>query len=157
MINPITVPDISTRPFNLTVVREMETTPDVLYRAWTEQLDQWFAAPGSVLMKGEVNAVFFFETVHRFEEHGKAERHPHYGRFLRLERDHLIELTWVTGAKGTWGAETIVTVEMAPNGKGTQLRLAHAGFPDKESRDQHEHAWPFVLEQLDQRMKELEK
>lgn len=69
-------PDLSRRPFTLTVDRVMPLPAQALDRAFTEQIDGWFADPGSVLMRAEVDAPFFFETVHRLETQASAERHP---------------------------------------------------------------------------------
>jgi uncharacterized protein YndB with AHSA1/START domain len=153
-MEPITIPDLSTRPLGFTVERLMESPPDVLYKAWTEKFDEWFAAPGTLIMKAEVNSVFFFETVFKAAEDSVEQRHPHYGRFLRLIPERLIEFTWLTGASGTKGAETVVTIKLEPQQKGTLLSLTHKGFPDEESKSRHDSAWEMILEYLDQKMME---
>ena len=136
-------PDPSSTPHELICERAMAAAPSVLYPAWTtDQIGRWFAAPGTVLMKPEVNVPFFFET------HYDGQRHPHYGRFLRLEPDRLVEMTWVNAA-GTRGAETVLRVELVARGGGTLLRLNHHGFLDEESSKGHAEAWPEGLELLD--------
>ncbi|MCI5047966.1 MAG: SRPBCC domain-containing protein [Aquisalinus sp.] len=152
MVDVFREPDLSKRTESLTVQRRMQASPKDIYRAWTEQFDLWFAAPGSVLMNPKVDAPFFFETEYKFETKKEAERHPHYGRFLELNENSLIRMTWVTGADGTKGAETIVSVLLRPDSSGTHLRLSHEGFLDEHSRLQHEAAWPEVLKQLDDKL-----
>ena len=148
----IRIPDISARPYDLAVERDFATTPAILYQAWTTGFDRWFAAPGFVLKRPEVNTAFFLENEFKPEGQPLAQRHPHYGRFRRLIADQLVELTWVTGAGGTGGAETIVTVGLQLVCHLTHLSLTHAGFADVAARDRHRHAWPLVLAQLDQRI-----
>jgi uncharacterized protein YndB with AHSA1/START domain len=144
-------PDLSPRQHRLAVERQMPLPPATLYTAWTVEFDRWFAAPGSILMTGQVDTPFFFETEFSHSADEPLRRHPHYGRFLALVPDRHIQLTWLTGAAGTKGAETVVTVELIPDADGTLLKLTHAGFPDQESMEQHREAWPMVLELLERR------
>jgi len=150
---PFCSPDLADRPFAATADREFSVPAAALYQAWTEKFDLWFAVPGTVLMRPEVNAPFFFETEFKEENATVAKRHAHYGRFLRLAANKLVELTWVTGEGGTGGAETIVTVELEDRGGQTHLRLIHAGFASEAARDRHQSAWPLVLNHLDEQLK----
>jgi uncharacterized protein YndB with AHSA1/START domain len=148
----IRIPDLSARPFNLAAEHTFAVPPAALYHAWTAGFDTWFAVPGSLIMTAQVNSAFFFETEFKDESDAAAKRHPHYGRFLRLIPNSLVELTWVTGTPGTEGFETVVTVKLAPASGGTYLHLTHAGLPNAAARDRHSQAWPSVLTHLAERI-----
>lgn len=141
-------PDLDGRPHHFSVEREMKATPKEIFRAWTEEFDSWFAAPGAVRMVPKIDAPYYFEVVHQ------GKRSPHYGRFLTLDPPRVVELTWSTGKNGTDGAETVVSVELTPAGSGTRLRLTHAGFYDATAAKRHEDSWPPILGHLDQRLLE---
>lgn len=144
-------PDLSERPFHLTIRREMRASPATLYTAWTEKFGEWFASQDSLVMDPEEGAPFYFETVFKSAQTQKMKRHPHYGRFLKLEKNHLIEMTWVTGAGGTEGAETLLRLRFEPKGNGTMLTLSHDGFATETANDLHDHAWRHILDLLDAR------
>jgi uncharacterized protein YndB with AHSA1/START domain len=38
----------------------MNASPEILFRAWTERFERWFAAPGTASMNGKVNSAFPF-------------------------------------------------------------------------------------------------
>ena len=137
-------PDATERPLTMTVERLMKAKASAIYRAWTEDFDCWFAEPGETFMIPEIDRPFFFYNRHDWG------RHAHYGRFLELKEDEVVEMAWVTGAGGTEGAETVIRVELSAREDGTLLRLTHSGFRDEKSRDAHEANWPEALEVLDE-------
>lgn len=124
--------------FASSLTREFEVAPDVLFGAWADRFDEWFAEPGAISRRLEVGAPYFFETVHA------GRRHPHYGRILAFDPGRLLEMTWLNEA-GTRGVETVVRVEVAAAGAGSRLYLTHGGFRDEETSRQHGEAWSELL------------
>ena len=141
--------DISPRPLSITVERKMTAAASALYVAWCHKFDQWFAEPGEIMMVPEVDRPYFFKNRRDWGSH------PHYGRFLELERDKVVEMTWITGKGGTEGAETVVRVELTPVAGGTSLRLTHSGFKDDVTQKAHRDNWPEGLATLDECLKKV--
>jgi uncharacterized protein YndB with AHSA1/START domain len=140
-------PDIDSAPSNasyaLDVVQVVSVSATRVYQAFTDQLDQWFAASGTLAITPEPGGLYRFETVM------EGQRHPHYGRFLELDPGKRVRMAWMTGDPGTQGAETIVTIDIAETEGGTRVRIRQSGFYDEASRDGHEDAWPLVLAHLE--------
>ena len=125
-----------------TVTRHLSASPDRVYRAWTdpEQYKKWFLARRLIMHEG-VDGLFFWETLYQ------GNVWPHYGRFLKLEKPRLVELTWMSQA--TQGLESIVRVELVPKDGGTDLELTHSGLPDEKSRADHQEGWRQIAASLD--------
>ena len=136
-------PDISSRPLSITVDRQMKADAALIYEAWTEKFDCWFAEPGDLIMVPEIDRPWFFKNRKDWGSH------PHYGRFVELEQNRLVVTTWLTGKGGTEGAETIIRIELTSADGATLLRLTHSGFPDEASQKGHLDNWPEALECLD--------
>jgi uncharacterized protein YndB with AHSA1/START domain len=137
-------PDLSSRPLQVSLERHLHLSPEKVYLAWTSRLDLWLASPGSFTSQGKPNSPYFFES------YANGSRIPHYGRFLRMEADKLIEFTWITSE--TQGTETVVCITLIPSEIGTILSLVHKGFSTEDQRHVHSKAWPYLLEQLEIRM-----
>jgi uncharacterized protein YndB with AHSA1/START domain len=150
-VSSIPRPDLSARTLQLTCEYTVNARPYKVYAAWTEKLDTWFAQAGTLSLAPEPGRAYFF---YNRNEWG---RHPHYGRFLDLIEDKLIEITWITGngeVEGTEGAETILRIELEDRGPATQLRLNHSGFINERSCAAHRENWPLALELLDEALRE---
>jgi uncharacterized protein YndB with AHSA1/START domain len=70
----------------------------------------------------------------------------HYGRFIVVDRPKRIQYTWVS--QHTRGLESVVTVDLKPQGQQTMLTLRHEGVPDDEMGRKHEMGWKHYLDLL---------
>lgn len=86
----VAFPTLGPSPLTATTDRLFAHSPAALYRAWTTGFGLWFAQPGTLSMTPQEGCAWFF---YNRDELG---RHPHYGRFLQLAPDKLIETTWLT-------------------------------------------------------------
>ena len=140
------LPDLSSRPLEMTWKGFLYSPAEKIYEALTSGFDLWFAQPGAVFMTPEVDRAYFF---YNRDEWG---RHPHYGRFLELKENEIVEMTWVTGDGadvGTEGAETVIRVELTPEKNGTSMLFTHSGFVNERSLDAHKENWPLAFEILE--------
>jgi len=76
--------------------------------------------------------------------------YPHYGRYLQVEANRLLEFTWMS--QGTLGKESIVRVDFEAADGGTKVTLNHRGLPDEKLRNDHEAGWTEILEWLESRL-----
>ena len=61
-------------------------------------------------------------------------------------------MTWLTGKGGTYGAETVIRIELIPQDQGTMFRMTHSGFDDEQAAKGHKDNWPLALDELDQKL-----
>jgi uncharacterized protein YndB with AHSA1/START domain len=139
-------PDLKDRPHDTRVERVMRASSQAIYRSFTTGWENWFALEGALIVDPVLNGQLFFVVEH------EGKRHPHYGRFLTLEPDRKVELTWLTGKDGTQGAETVLSVGLEPRSSGCALTLTHRGFYDQERADHHGKSWEQILVGLDERL-----
>ena len=127
-------------PFSCTVPRTIMAAPERVFRAWTEpeKARPWLSNGGDLVLQPYPGGLFFLDMV--YGDH----TYPHYGRYLQVEADRLLEFTWVS--QGTLGKESIVRVDFEAEGSGTRVTLTHRGLPDEKLRSDHEAGWQEILE-----------
>jgi hypothetical protein len=65
---PAAKPGVSDRPLGFKMAQVMAASSESLFRAWTEQFDLWFAAPGTVWMKPEIKCAILLRDPFRHRQ-----------------------------------------------------------------------------------------
>ena len=131
----------------LRLSRRIAATPAEVFDAWTraDQVSQWMCPSGPGTTRAQLDA----RVGGRFkiDMTDKGTVIPHDGEYLRVERPHLLEFTWVSPF--TERQRSVVTVELKAAGQGqTDLTLTHKLLPTAKAVDEHTWGWTACLDGL---------
>jgi uncharacterized protein YndB with AHSA1/START domain len=130
---------------DVTVTRTIPAPAESVCDVWMDPQSPggpWSGAE-RVILNPVVDGLFYLAVKH------EGRTWPHYGRFVRIERPHRVEYTWVS--EGTQGIESVVAVTFEPRGDQTEVTLRHSGVPDDEMGRRHQEGWAWVLSKLAER------
>jgi len=130
---------------DMTVTRTISAPAEKVFDVWIDPKSPggpWFGAD-RVILNPVVDGLFYSAVKH------EGRTWPHYGRFIRIERPHLVEYTWVS--EGTGGVESVVALTFEARGDQTEVTLRHSGVPDDEMGRKHKEGWTWVLSMLAKR------
>jgi uncharacterized protein YndB with AHSA1/START domain len=136
----------ATKP-SLTIKRRLNAPPAKVFAAWIdpEKVKRWMG-PGEVKVlevECEPRAGGRFRWLMRAPS---GEDHDVSGVYREFVPDRKLVFTWAW--KSTPERESLVTVDLKPDGDGTILTLTHEQFFDDEARDRHRHGWEGAMDKL---------
>jgi len=140
---------LASRP-SLTLKRRLNAGCKKVYAAWAdgEKLAQWFGP--SQVKSGSVNAELDVRVGGRyrisFEGEG-GEYHEVGGVYREVVPNERLVFSWAWHS--TPERESLVTVQLKPDGAGTLLTFRHEQFFDQAARDNHERGWTELFEKLE--------
>lgn len=140
------------RQTRLEIKRVIKASRERVYAAWTDpkQMKEWFGPEGvrtrSVIADARVGGELRWELTS-----SEGEDMTVFGEYRELVPGRKIVFTWKWDDDEDWKDITsVVTLELADAGNGTELRLVHEQLPSEESRERHSEGWTKVLASLEQ-------
>jgi uncharacterized protein YndB with AHSA1/START domain len=125
---------VATKP-SLALKRRINAPPAKVYEAWTDpaKLARWFG-PRRV------------ESVQAETDVRVGEVHEVGGTYREVIANEKLVFTWAWHS--TPERESLVTVQLKPDGNGTLLTLTHEQFFDEPARERHLSGWTETLDKL---------
>jgi uncharacterized protein YndB with AHSA1/START domain len=142
-------PGLASRP-SLTLKRRLNAAPEKVYAAWAaaEKLVQWFGPaqvkPGSVKAEMDVRVGGRYRISF---EHDNGQYSEVGGVYREVVPNQRLVFSWAWHS--TPERESLVTVQLKPDGAGTLLTFQHEQFFDQAARDNHERGWTEFLGKLE--------
>jgi uncharacterized protein YndB with AHSA1/START domain len=133
----------------LTLEQEIPAAPERVFSALTEpeQLRRWSAPEGLAVVDGDTDLRVGggWRVVMAAPD---GARHEAFGTYREIRAPERLVYTHAWRQGGGSSPETVLTVELRPEGDGTRLLFTQAGFASPESRDGHREGWSSALGHL---------
>jgi len=134
-------------PTSLVISRTYPASVDRVFKAWTDanQLGQWFAPTDDYTTKANVD----LRVGHEYRiaiTHKGGNVHTILGTYRLIDPPRKLVYTWRW--EGGPMADTLVTVDFAPEGEATKVTITHEQFTNTEDRDKHNEGWNGCLNRL---------
>jgi uncharacterized protein YndB with AHSA1/START domain len=138
----------------LTISRRLAAPPEKVFSAWTDpqKLKRWFGPPGVEVLRAEADA----RVGGRYRVTARSpdgEEHEVSGAYREVVPNQRLVFTWAW--RSTPERESLVTVQIRPDGDGSLLTLTHEQFFDEPARDRHQHGWTGSMDKLEQMIAEF--
>ena len=132
---------------SLTIKRRFNAPPAQVFAAWTdpEKVKAWMG-PGEVKAQSascDVRVGGHYRWVMRAPN---GEEHDVGGVYREIVPDRRLVFTWAW--KSMPERESLVTVDIKPDGDGSLLTLTHEQFFDEDARDRHQTGWNGALDKM---------
>jgi len=133
---------------SLTLKRRLKAPPAKVFAAWTdpEKVKRWMG-PGEIkALRAECDV----RTGGRYRwvmQTPTGEEHDVSGVYREVIPNEKLVFTWAW--KTMPERESLVTVEIKPDGNGSLLTLTHEQFFDEEARDGHRSGWNGALDKME--------
>src|SRR3984893_6381836 len=133
---------------SLTLERLLTAAPAKVFSAWTDpkKIGRWFCpvACEPVLAETDARVGGRYRIVVRAQS---GEEHDVSGTFREVVPNRRLVFTWAW--RTTPERESLVTVELKPDGDGTLLTLTHEQFFDEDARDRHQGGWNGAMDKME--------
>jgi uncharacterized protein YndB with AHSA1/START domain len=136
------------------LARRIDAIPERVFDAFLDpqKVAQWMLA-GSA--ENEISSVAIDPRVggtFSFLVRSQGQEVEHLGGYVEIDRPRRLAFTWnavtpreAPGAKS--GTGTLVTLDFAPAGTGTELRLTHEGVPEDQAI-RTEEGWSKIIQAI---------
>jgi uncharacterized protein YndB with AHSA1/START domain len=137
----------ATKP-SLTLKRRFKAPPAKVFAAFAdpEKVKLWMG-PGemkALIAESDTRAGGRYRWVMQAPN---GEQHDVGGVYREVIPNQKLVFTWAW--KSTPERESLVTVEIKPDGDGSLLTLTHEQFFDEEARDRHQGGWNGALDKME--------